>query len=212
MDAYAQPSDKSFFDPTDVDDTPKSRENPPWGWVWEIGQTLAALGSTVYLVYLLTHYDNRPLDDWRFHGLSFQATLAILSTAARAGAVAAVGTCLSQYKWLYFLRKPHRLDDLDVLDEASRGTLGSLRFLFIRVPSLATVGALLTIISLAYGAFIQQLVELKPEDIRGRPHGPARSKSCLQRRRCSCWAHWYCLWCPRYVRYPCQQTTNGVPR
>ncbi|KAL2125329.1 hypothetical protein VTJ04DRAFT_1694 [Mycothermus thermophilus] len=118
----------------------------------------------VWIIYLLLRYNNKPLSDWTFP-LSFPAILAVLSTASRAAAVAAVGTCLSQYKWLHVLRRPRRLDDLDLIEEASRGTVGSLWFIFMRFPSLATLGAIFIITSLGYGTFIQQLVELTPRDV-----------------------------------------------
>jgi hypothetical protein len=130
----------------------------------EIIQLLISLASMVWLVCLLIRYDNKPLSDWTFY-VSFPATLAILSTASRAAGVAAVGTCLSQYKWLHLLQRPRKLEDLDLIDEASRGTIGSLWLIFQRAPSLATLGAIFTITSLGYGTFVQQLIVLTPRDV-----------------------------------------------
>ncbi|KAL1383831.1 hypothetical protein HDK64DRAFT_257523 [Phyllosticta capitalensis] len=71
--------------------------------------------------------------------------------------------CLSQSKWLWF-RQPQELLDLELFDQASRGTWGSTCLLFdclarFRKSYLTIFGALLTIVALAIGPLSQGIVK-----------------------------------------------------
>lgn len=54
--------------------------------------------------------------------------------------------------------KPHKLSDMDLYDNASRGPLGSLFFLWGIPVSFGALGSFITIIALALDPFAQQLV------------------------------------------------------
>lgn len=69
-----------------------------------------------------------------------------------------VASCISQWKWVYFSAKPRRLEHIDLIEEASRGPLGSLEMM-VRVPwSMATLGAIVTVVALGIDAFAQQVI------------------------------------------------------
>ena len=67
---------------------------------------------------------------------------------------------ISQLKWTYFQQRPHRLAELQVFDDASRGPLGSLQLLWkIRWKAVvASLGALVCVLALATEPFTQQIL------------------------------------------------------
>ena len=72
----------------------------------------------------------------------------------------AVTQCISQSKWLLFRTTPHKLIDFNTIDEASRGPFGSLSLLAQMKghSSLAYLGSIITIASIAFGPFTQQVL------------------------------------------------------
>ncbi|KAH6694097.1 hypothetical protein F5X68DRAFT_248719 [Plectosphaerella plurivora] len=77
----------------------------------------------------------------------------------------AVAACISQLKWLWFLR-PRALSDFESFDMASRGPWGSIVVLcraFRYFRSLVIVAALVTVLSSATGPFLQQIISISPK-------------------------------------------------
>ena len=72
----------------------------------------------------------------------------------------AITAAIGQCRWLRFAgKRPRKLQELQVFDDASRGPLGSLMLLYhTRLKSLAVLGATLTIISLGFDPFVQSLI------------------------------------------------------
>lgn len=65
---------------------------------------------------------------------------------------------MSQLKWLWFVRK-QKLTEFGAFDNASRGPTGSLLLLGkLRGLHLISLGAIITIISITFGPFTQQVV------------------------------------------------------
>ncbi|KAL2183361.1 hypothetical protein L209DRAFT_767441 [Thermothelomyces heterothallicus CBS 203.75] len=139
-------------------------ESSTRGWSWEILAMIASFGCTASIVAILAFMDDRPLADWHFF-LSISATIAIFGTALKSTAAFAVGGCVSQYKWLYFKSSPRKLVDLDLIDEASRGPLGSLVLLARRPMGLASIAAAVTLLALAVETFVQQTVTFTPRNV-----------------------------------------------
>lgn len=66
---------------------------------------------------------------------------------------------MGQLKWTWFYATPKRLIDIQTLDSASRGPLGSITTLFNGTRrSLASLGAVTIIFLLAFDPFIQQII------------------------------------------------------
>jgi hypothetical protein len=101
-------------------------------WFWEISSCLTSLVTIVGIIILLSHYNGLPMSDWPY-GVTLNAVLSILSTLMKATMVFAVSESLSQLKWPWF-RNGNRLSDIGLIDSASRGTTGALRFIFNRLP------------------------------------------------------------------------------
>ena len=72
----------------------------------------------------------------------------------------AIAAAIGQCRWLRFAgKRPKKLRELQVFDDASRGPLGSLMLLYhTRLKSLAVLGATLTIVSLGFDPFVQSLI------------------------------------------------------
>jgi hypothetical protein len=164
MNAHAEPLIEPTTNTESALDRPRSRESPPWGWWEELIALLFSIGSTVAIAWLLLWINNKPLNAWPVPGFSFSAALAILATIARTTAQHAVGSCIGQSKWLRF-RKPHRLIDLDLIDDASRGPGGSFKLLCMRPLTAAALGAIITIAGLGFSTTVQNLIVLKPRDV-----------------------------------------------
>lgn len=90
--------------------------------------------------------------------LSLNATIALVITAAKSTALLSVAACISQWKWVYFSARPRRLEHMDLIEEASRGPYGSLGMI-VRIPwSMATLGAIVTVVALGIDTFAQQVI------------------------------------------------------
>lgn len=91
--------------------------------------------------------------------ISLNATVAALVTAAESLALLAVSACIGQWKWIYYRSETRPLEDLDTIDDASRGPYGAVLLLAkSRLAGVATVGALVTILALGIDTFAQQVL------------------------------------------------------
>ncbi|KAJ0161694.1 hypothetical protein CTA2_5795 [Colletotrichum tanaceti] len=126
-------------------------------WVFEI---LALVISTVCLLGIVTTlllHGNRPLPQWPF-SISINALISALSTVSRSTLAVAVSAAISQRQWIRLDEDSHPLADLEIHDSASRGPWGSMSLLFsFRWSDAASLGALITVLSLAMGPFTQQI-------------------------------------------------------
>lgn len=140
------------------------KPSPFFRWWWqEIACGLVALASFTAEVVILQRYDGKPIESWPSTVLTLNGMVAILATLCRAGFMLAVAACMSQARWNSFSgrddQKYHRLGDFQVFDEASRGSWGSLKLIWrFKLFHISCLGALLTIFSLAFSAFSQQLI------------------------------------------------------
>ncbi|KAK4123833.1 hypothetical protein N657DRAFT_656169 [Parathielavia appendiculata] len=135
------------------------------GWRWELLSLVFSIGCMISIVTILLAYQDRPQSDWHGGFLSITATIAIFSTGANMAAALALGACLSQYKWLHFRKSPRKLTDLDLIEEAGRGPLGSLVLLAKRPLGLASVGAVVVLLSSMFDVFVQQTVTFESRDV-----------------------------------------------
>lgn len=70
-----------------------------------------------------------------------------------------VCACLSQLNWLWYTRQAKALEDFQIFDVASRGPWGAVQLLFrLDFWHMASIGSLVTLLSLASDAFVQQSV------------------------------------------------------
>jgi len=92
-----------------------------------------------------------------------------MSTGIKVTMMLAVADSISQCKWNWFAGRrrairekksghARSLKDLETFDSASRGAYGSVMLISKSRPDLVTLGALLTILSLALGTLSQQII------------------------------------------------------
>lgn len=103
-------------------------------WKYEILAAAISILSMAALINLLYHYDGTAARRLG-HGITLNGVVANLATICRTCLLIPVASGLSQCKWLGFSvdRAPEngrRLEDLEVLDDASRGSWGSLEMLW----------------------------------------------------------------------------------
>lgn len=138
------------------------------GWLWEILCIIFSLASIVAVIILASRLQDTRLSNWTFP-LQPSTLISILVTAAQSSMMLAVSAVISQLKWQYMrLPKARPLTDLEVLESASRGPLGSLSLFFYRrkLPSgilstLIYTASLVTIAALAMAPFAQQIVSIQ---------------------------------------------------
>ncbi|OJJ80738.1 DUF3176 domain-containing protein [Aspergillus glaucus CBS 516.65] len=139
-------------------DAPKKEEPFNWTGSWA-PEIIAAVFSTVCIAMLigfLIYIFDRPYAAWGYR-VSPNAVISVIVTAAKATMLVLVPSCLSQLKWNQY-QKPTPLYHMQLYDQASRGAWGSFQILWRITPGLATMGALLMILSLAIDPFAQQIL------------------------------------------------------
>ncbi|KAF4259981.1 hypothetical protein CNMCM8812_005661 [Aspergillus fumigatus] len=136
----------------------------PSEWLLESISSLMALGLLLGIAIIFWYMDNKPLSAWR-GPISLNATISILTTACTAMLMHGVSTFIGQSKWLHFKNRPRKLADLETFDGASRGVWGSILLLTTIKWNLATIGAFITILRLAFSPFTQQVVLIEQHEI-----------------------------------------------
>ncbi|KAK5011915.1 hypothetical protein LTR60_004658, partial [Cryomyces antarcticus] len=114
-------------------------------WAWELLGWLFSCTTVLSIVIILRVYDERPRTDWP-EGITINTTVALLTTTAKLGLVAANSAALGQLRWNWY-SKPHLLSDLKEFDDASRGShWGSVQLLLkLHVRHLASTGAFISL-------------------------------------------------------------------
>jgi hypothetical protein len=97
-------------------------------WKWEIGAIITTLVFFVSMVAVLVAYDGKPIFDW--HGVTLNTVISLLSTATKGTLMFAIAESISQWKWILFANESRPLMDLERVDSASRGPLGSAKLLW----------------------------------------------------------------------------------
>ncbi|KAF2473581.1 uncharacterized protein BDR25DRAFT_311809 [Lindgomyces ingoldianus] len=128
-------------------------------WFPEVQSIFTAWLALVMVFFLLGYYFNKAPFTW--HGLSLNTWVSIFSTVMKSLLLFTVSACLSQWKYISFSQRKRKLIDFDLYDGASRGPNGSVSLLWsMQFRSLASIGAVITILSLAIDPFVQQVIGL----------------------------------------------------
>ncbi|KAL8916282.1 MAG: hypothetical protein Q9172_006372 [Xanthocarpia lactea] len=126
---------------------------------WSL-HALALFGSTISLAAIATLlgiYDGTPVFKW--HGVTLNAAIAVLAVILKGLLAFAVSEAIGQSKWIWFSRHERPLQDQALIDNASRGPLGSLQILYNPVArSFIGLGAIVVILSVAIDPFLQLAV------------------------------------------------------
>lgn len=92
-------------------------------WLWEWLAWLLALLAIAAIVGVLVAFDNQSVPDWPW-GITLGALVSVLATIATVGLAEPLAAGLGQAKWLWYTEE-RRLDDFELIDNASRGPIGS---------------------------------------------------------------------------------------
>jgi hypothetical protein len=132
-------------------------------WLLEIIAGMLSIVCLVAIIAILAHFNGKPLTDWHSR-ITPNAMISVLATISRASVLLPVAECISQLTWLRF-RTPHSLQLIQEFDEASRGALGSFQILFSTEAIAAWFGAVITLTSLAFEPFVQQVLLLENQEV-----------------------------------------------
>ncbi|KAK5460977.1 hypothetical protein LTS15_003040 [Exophiala xenobiotica] len=107
----------------------------------------------------LLPYQGRPLPKWPYN-LSINTLISFFVTIMKAAILFILAEGLSQLKWEWF-RQTRPWAHLSRYDEASRGAWGCIRLLasLKGTDPVATIGAVLVIVSIVLGPLAQQLID-----------------------------------------------------
>lgn len=125
-------------------------------------QCLAVFESVVLisvLVGLLARFDNTSILEW--NGISLNAAVALTATILKGLVALTVSDCLGQAKWIWLSWQQRSLKDFALIDQGSRGPLGSFKMLWLWQPvarSFMSFGAILIILSVPMDSFVQLAV------------------------------------------------------
>ncbi|KAI0871872.1 hypothetical protein GGS24DRAFT_503389 [Hypoxylon argillaceum] len=134
-------------------------------WIPEITAVTISLGAVGSILGILAKFNGHALPEWPYY-ITLNALIALLAAVTTATMNISVQNSMSQLKWIRFNESRTRLSDMDAIDEASRGTLGSIKLLFtLRGGFLGTLGATISIIALLLGPFAQQVVTYQTKNI-----------------------------------------------
>lgn len=136
----------------------------PREWLLESISSILALCLLIGIAIIFWYMDKKSLSAWR-GAISLNATVSILTTACTTALMHGVSSFIGQSKWLHFKNGPRKLTDLETFDGASRGVWGSIMLLTTVKWNIATIGAFITILRLAFSPFAQQVVLIKQKDI-----------------------------------------------
>lgn len=113
----------------------KTKSGSHW-WPWEWLCELLAVGSLGAMVATLWYYHDKPQSAWQQSYFTLNGLVAFLATLIKTGLIVPVSAAIGQRKWLRFIpnrtsaRRARRLGDFEVFDEASRGSVGSMKLMF----------------------------------------------------------------------------------
>lgn len=128
-------------------------------WLLEIiswSFSALCMGAIVVTLFILK---NDRLPKWP-QGLTLNAYIAVLSKISGAALILPTSEALGQLKWSWFQGDSKKMWDFEIFDNASRGPWGSFLLLMrTKGRSLAALGAIITLFSLALDPFFQQVVD-----------------------------------------------------
>ncbi|KAL4982964.1 hypothetical protein BDW68DRAFT_194785 [Aspergillus falconensis] len=127
-------------------------------WLWEIISLILSAACVVAMVAILFDRQDTALAAWHL-SIAPNTVISVLATVSKTSLLLPVAESISQLKWLHFDNgTARRLADFDLYNNASQGPLGALFFVFRLPLSLGALGAVVTIVALAFDPFAQQLV------------------------------------------------------
>lgn len=123
-----------------------------------------SLSCFIAIIAVLSSFGGKQSPELSY-GLRLNTIVSILATACKSSLLFLVAESIGQLKWVWFFQgredaRKRPLHDIQSFDGASRGPLGSLMIIVgHKGLSLASLGATITLLSLAFDPFIQQIID-----------------------------------------------------
>ena len=148
-------------DAQETDEAPRSSRSTNSSsdtWLWEGTAVVFSILCFTAIFCVVRVYDQKASPTLPY-GITLNSVISILGTASKSSLIFAVGESLGQLKWMWFWGTKRRLRDFQSFDSASRGPWGSSIILFEhKGNSIASIGALIIILALAFDPFLQQVL------------------------------------------------------
>ena len=138
-------------------------------WKYELLSMVVSVGALLAIVAVLFAFDGKPMTRWKAIAQP-NTVVSALSTLAKSSMLMVVGQALGQLKWQHFERRPRRLMEFEIFENASRGPWGALDFLYrIRWRAIAgSTGAIITVLAVAMDPFAQQVIQSDSRPVTAR--------------------------------------------
>lgn len=140
-------------------------------WIWEIAGAVLSLVGIGVLIWFLIYIHEKPYANWQYT-VAPNTVISIISAITKAALLSVVSACLGQLKWrLYRKSRSAPLEHIQTVDEASRGSWGSLKVFWgvvsgSKMGILIFSGAWLTILALAVDPFAQQILSFPSRQVQ----------------------------------------------
>ncbi|CAG7944807.1 unnamed protein product [Penicillium salamii] len=127
-------------------------------WLWEASAIIFSILCFTAMFCVVRVYDQQASPSLPY-GITLNSVISILGTASKSSLIFAVAESLGQLKWMWFWKSRKPLRDFQSFDSASRGPWGSVVMLWQhKGATIASLGALITILALAFDPFLQQVL------------------------------------------------------
>ncbi|KAK8005682.1 hypothetical protein PG990_011719 [Apiospora arundinis] len=131
-------------------------------WLWELATMATSFVSMTAVIVVLAVEDGKSLDDWSFP-IQPNSLISIFITIAKSAIMTVLTGAISQSMWMQFEQRSTPLMRIEEIQEAGRGPWGSMKLLAAlmkgkRYNLLAILGAIITVITLAFDPFVQQVM------------------------------------------------------
>jgi hypothetical protein len=145
-------------------------------WKWELFTWLLGTVGLLANITLLMRFNGVQQRYWN-SDVQITAFVAALAQLSQSALLVPIASSIGQSKWEW-LQKERRAADIEKFDLASRGPDGALRLLWhlkLR-PHLVSLGALSTIMMLAFPTFVQQSVAVNTRRVESHIGSPTYIK------------------------------------
>lgn len=133
-------------------------------WCWELVAAAISLALFVSVIIVLKVFDGHALPQLPGN-ITLNTTVSLIAAISKTALLLVASAFMSQFKWLWIHKRSRKLQELQAFDEASRGPWGALTLLQHSRISVASLGALITLLTLGFDPFIQQLITTPQRDL-----------------------------------------------
>jgi hypothetical protein len=149
------------------------RRTTLYTWTPEVIAILLSTASLVAIVAVLYAYHGKTTPHLPY-GITLNAIVSMLALISRSMLLYTVASSIGQLKWCWYQERKHKFSDLHVFDDASRGPWGSSSLLVsLHARSWASIGAIVTILALAFDPFVQQVLTFPAIDVEATGSPPS---------------------------------------